>query len=640
MLQVLATLFVVGIGLCDWTASAENTFGQAHFESMMSNVKQIASELGHIYDSPCGPQECRCSQDLCMPLLEDNNPSCLKSLFNTSNIYNCSSFLTTKLGSTTQVCPSVMITTSRSSAAYVRTDVNAAALGTQQSAICRTQQLDPLFNSLSANSPYYARYFIQTISGGFRSYPGREEMGDSCLAFDGRTRPWFSSISVPNHLVVVIDHGYSMGGNADTWELYSRLTYAQKFALSLVDTVYVNYVNVVSFGGNDISSQSYETPIHVNFDPNNPQNHPELEPLKEKINLLTVSQNDTDASDFANALKTALRAFNESHNSLANVVIFTDGSFTSGNFFSDPSITSILDQMVNSNVQLFIYGINAGISGSGLQALSKSVNSTFQNIIEFSNPLFTMQSYLGYLAGCHRNLYGETGFWSRNYKDYFNVGYALTVALPAFSKNGSFIGVAAINLVKDELGPDEPQNTFRKDFEAAVEAQRIQQDKVQAGFDAKAFLRPAVPSFFDDSSCVYNMQSGLLCVSGQRNSKESLNERRCCNSCRDFGGGGTNKRASRIELGSVFGVLGLAVVVITATFWLRRYQDKQGNVNREESRITETESVGSGLGLPTGTNGEVLEMKTHKPTMVIPSQVRKMSQKFAIGTVEVHSNEH
>ncbi|KAL2613939.1 hypothetical protein R1flu_025631 [Riccia fluitans] len=246
-----------------------------------------------------------------------------------------------------------------------------------------------------------------------------------------------------------------------------------------------------------------------------------------------------------------------------------------------------------------------------------------------------MQAFLGYMGACHKRLFGETGFWSRNYKDYFNVGYALTVSLPVFSRNGSFIGVASMDAVSDELGPDEPQNVFRKEFEAAVEAHRVKQDKVLAAFDEKTFPKTEVPAIFDDSSCVYDMRPQLLCSSEQGNSKKTLDDRRCCISCRNVRSGGPDKKkAITIALPSVFGFVVLMVVIVAVSLFLCWYCSIFW-WDRERVTAPESDVSNSVPGISTGGTGGAVEMPliNSKPVLrpVIPSEVRNTFLQF-LGT--------
>ncbi|KAL2613911.1 hypothetical protein R1flu_025603, partial [Riccia fluitans] len=452
-------------------------------------IKALASSLGAAYDTPC-PPSCPCSQDLCRPLPTSSKAICFPSDHNIdSNLYSCTDLLAKDR--VTSNCASVVVTNTTSSVNYVRVDENGNVTlsqnpeNTQTSAVCRTQQLDDVFQSISTTfGTYYVDYYVGTIDGSVRTFPGREDQTDNCAAFDSRKRPFYNGgISYPNHLVILIDRGSDMGGDATLpagTSSGSRLENAQKFASSLMETVYVDsYVNVFTFGGG--GGIPYQDSRKVLFNYTNPQNHPELQPLKNQIISTIINDTATVPADFVEALNVSFRAFDTVSESLAlNIIIFTDGGFTATIDYSDASTVAVINQ-VKSRTKLFIYGITPAASDAGLQTLSNRVDGYYRNLEtlpDFRGPLVSMGTYFGYLAASHKISYGDTPFWTRNYKDFFSIGDIVTVAMPAFNTNNTFVGVAGIDITLDELGPSKGSNEVRDDFNNAVRNRRNNQTQL------------------------------------------------------------------------------------------------------------------------------------------------------------------
>ncbi|KAL3678953.1 hypothetical protein R1sor_021909 [Riccia sorocarpa] len=584
VLIVLLTLYLTGCEQ-ECLASAQLS-GQLLFDSAVSSVKTLASRLGNAFDNSCPPSTCPCSQDLCQPLPKNSAPVCFPSNSSKTNLYNCSNLLE-QVG--TPSCPSVLVTRDKSSVNYVRldasqkVDLNIDAIGTQQSAVCRTSQLDSVFLSISESYQQYniyADYYVGTIDGSFRSFPGREDSSTNCGAFDSRRRPWYSgAISYPNHLVILIDRGYSMGNDVTvptpTSLAGSGLDYAKIFASSLLETVYVgSYVNVFTFGGNRAIAYNDSTP--VDFNPSDPQSHPELEDLKIRINSTFKDASNTVPLDFLKALNASFKAFDGANTdmfnrSLAlNVILLSDGLFTTDINYSDPSTAAFISQFATRNVTLFIYGMNANPDpalgyDARLTTLRDKSGGFYLNIrgSDFQDPLFSMGSYFGFLAASHKNMYGDSPFWSRNYIDYFGVAQIVTVAEPAFTANNSFVGVAAIDIILDELGPE-----TIKDFKKALDSQRGKQAALSVSSAA------VIPETFADT-CQYDPQD-ILCPPGDTGIP--FYKRRCCDSktCPASldvvakGGSHSNNTKVGTILGPIIGVLALAIVAAATLIWLRR----------------------------------------------------------------------
>ncbi|KAL2613918.1 hypothetical protein R1flu_025610 [Riccia fluitans] len=187
-------------------------------------------------------------------------------------------------------------------------------------------------------------------------------------------------------------------------------------ASSLMETVYTskeleNYINVFSFGGNN---SLYKEPTTVQFNPEDPESHPELTDLKKQIDTLKVDGAKTTLDDFLVALNLTLTDFNESASKAnarpplqPNIILFTDGFFTSS--LNQSSVTDVRNRLVSQGVNLFIYGIDANGNDAGLISFLDNVNGfsgIYQSLtpsnLSAHDPLFSMRSYFGFLAASHR----------------------------------------------------------------------------------------------------------------------------------------------------------------------------------------------------------------------------------------------
>ncbi|BBN17735.1 hypothetical protein MPTK1_7g16620 [Marchantia polymorpha subsp. ruderalis] len=406
-----------------------------YFDQIEADVKELASKLGEIFSSPCGNDpSCPngCSQSMCQQLA-NNLPISYINITSASNLYNCTDQLQAKFP-TSNVCPSIQVTRSNSSVTYFSDGGQGQPSDVESSSICRTQLLDETFQNISGKVNYYMDYYVGTIDGTRRAYPGREEEQDSCLVYDSRIRPWYNgAITYPNHLVILVDNGHSMadtllstGALSDT-----KLLVAQTLSLALLSTTYENnYINVFSFGGaqNDIYTQSLQVMA----------NHTERATLMSKILSFTnqTSLLNTDVTAFVTGLNTTLQAFSDStlpnandYNLTKNIVLFTDGSFANSDILDDPSVNAIIAELQAINVNLFVYSDN---SSTGLQTLTAKMNGTYEDWAPQDNPLHQMRSYFGYLAASHRNLFNDTPFWISNYDDTYKNSDIITVTMPAF----------------------------------------------------------------------------------------------------------------------------------------------------------------------------------------------------------------
>ncbi|KAL3679019.1 hypothetical protein R1sor_021975 [Riccia sorocarpa] len=535
-MSVLLALLFWGCCLQQIQASSQQPSGNDLFKRAQDGVITIANALSKAYDNSC-PESCdmNCSQDLCGPLPDKSSPICFQKARNESVLFNCTN------QNQEQSCRSVRVTNDRSSITYVREGGNRQRDATifQRSALCRTLGLDNTFSQVSnAFGPYFAQYYVGTIDGTLRTFPGREDGSENCLVYDSRKRPWYNgAISYPNHLVILVDRGSTMKEDATVSTSTSpgtRLDYAKVFAASLMETLYVgSYVNFFSFGGGTVDP--YKTSIQVLFNFDNPQGHPELESLKSQIRSTNASDSSTEPDEFVMALNTIIKAYDSvesaNQNLLRNIILFTDGAFTGNINYTDPSVGAVISEATSRNVTLFIYGMssNAFVGDSaGLQKLSTTVHGHYQNIQndpDLRDPLLSMASYSGYLATSHRNLYDNSPFWNRNYKDFFAVGDIVTVATPVFTAGFSFIGVAAIDIILDELGP-ETGSPMRDDFTAALKQQRDKQNALLSAVSSPA----EIPNTFNDSTNCSNAWPGYLCLPGA-DSGTLFAQRSCCNSC-------------------------------------------------------------------------------------------------------------
>ncbi|KAL3678954.1 hypothetical protein R1sor_021910 [Riccia sorocarpa] len=528
--------------------------GNQLFTQAVTGVKTIADALGKAYDNLCpGNCDSTCSQDLCRPLPDNSSPICFKKARNESILFNCTN------PHQEQRCISVSVTIDKSSVTYVRENGNPKMDATvfQRSAVCRTQRLDGTFRIVSqAFGQYFAQYYVGTIDGTLRTFPGREDGSPgNCVLYDSRRRPWYNgAIYCPNHLVILIDRGRSMKDDVSSGPSSSKLDVVKTFASSLMETVYADsYVNVFAFGGG--SDITYSKSVQVQFNSSDPN----LDPLKSRINSTTLNvTTNTQPDDFVSALNVTLKAFQDpdvkSRNLLQNVILLTDGVFTETINYDDPSVKDVFTRLKSLNITLFIYGITLD-HDDGMKNLSDHVSGSYQDIHEvqdFSDPLFSMGSYLGYLATCHRNMYADP-FWSPNYRDYFNISDIVTVAAPAFSADNSFVGVAAIDVILEELGPD--WSADRNDFLNAVTEQRSNQSKVHV------LPQTQRPEAFDDSSTCSNSyeNSYPLCPS-RRKSTGPPDKGICCDSCIRRVHKGSNSNLD-IILGPIGGFVLLLVLI-------------------------------------------------------------------------------
>ncbi|KAL2613932.1 hypothetical protein R1flu_025624 [Riccia fluitans] len=561
-IQVLA-IAALGIGLQIKQTSSQGTQGfsaQNQFDLLVSNIKILASKLGEIHSVLC-PQNCACSQDFCQPLRKGSFTCFEPRVSNETNLYNCSSLLRRELGGNEKICSSIYVTNT-SSVSYPRQSITSPPKAAQMSAICRTQELENVFVDISSQVPYFADYYVGMVDGSHRAFPGTlEEGGDPCLAYDSRKRPWYTGgINYANHLIILIDSGDGMTSNPILGNFTtSRLMLAKQFASALMGSVYSNnYINVFNFGGNN---SLYKSSTRVSFTSADPESHPELQHLNDQINSITIEIGvETKPEDFVGALNITLKAFSDAVSDLAsdallNIILFTDGSFTQANGglnLSNPKVAGIINQLQTRKVKLFIYG-DPGKYDSDLQILSNSVNGvknadTFvylkQTDVNNFDPLFSMKSYFGYLAASSNAKYNKTPLWSPPYRDYFNVGLIVTVTMPSFSANKSFVGVAGIDIILEQLGSQQEA------FKAIVTAQ---QNSLTAG---SAMV--SVPTTFDElCASPYKDVQDILCLGGS-----SKGDGKCCNTC------GPSSRKKKIPRGAVVtgSVIGAPVGVVVLGF--------------------------------------------------------------------------
>ncbi|KAL2613930.1 hypothetical protein R1flu_025622 [Riccia fluitans] len=541
-LQVLA-IALLGIGLQVKQTSSQGTQGftaQNQFDLLVSNIKTLASKLGEIHNDLC-PLNCSCSQDLCQPLREGSFTCFEPRVSNETNLYNCSSLLRNKLGGNEKICSSIYVTSTKSSVTYPRSTTSPPTAA-QMSAICRTQKLDNVFVDISSQIPYYADYYVGMVDGSRRVFPGTFEEGEGpCLAYDSRKRPWYNGgINYANHLIILIDSGDGMANNPIPGDFTtSRLMLAKQFASALMGSVYSNnYINVFNFGGNN---SLYKSSTQVSFTSADPESHPELQHLNDQINSITIETGvETKPEDFVGALNITLKAFSDAASDLAsdallNIIVFTDGSFTQANGglnWSDSNVAGIISQLQARKVNLFIYG-DPGKYDSDLRMLSNNVNGvkdadTFvylnQTDLHNFDPLLSMISYFGYLAASSSAKYNNTPLWSPPYRDYFNIGLIVTVTMPAFNANKSFVGVAAMDIILEQLGSQQEA------FKAIVTAQ-------QNGLTAGSSM-VSVPATFDEPcASPYKDVQDILCLGGS-----SKGDSKCCNTCGPSGGPSSGKK--------------------------------------------------------------------------------------------------
>ncbi|KAL2613936.1 hypothetical protein R1flu_025628 [Riccia fluitans] len=259
----------------------------------------------------------------------------------------------------------------------------------------------------------------------------------------------------------------------------------------------------------------------VSFTSAEPESHQELQDLKDQINSITFEPGvETKPEDFVGALNITLKAFSDaasdrklSSDALLNIILFTDGSFTQANGglnYSDSNVAGIISQLQARKVNLFIYG-DPGKYDSDLRMLSNNVNGvkdadTFvylkQTDIHNLDPLFSMKSYFGYLAASSSAKYNNTPLWTPPYRDAYNIGEIATVTMPAFNANKSFVGVAAIDIILDQLGS--LGNAFK---DIVID----QQNGLTAGTSMVS-----VPATFVDEPCAspYKHGQDVLCPGG------------------------------------------------------------------------------------------------------------------------------
>lgn len=428
--------------------------------------------------------------------------------------------------------------------------------------ICLQRNLDGLFKSISPNTSYTSTFF-GSMSGVFRSFPGREEPPDKCITFETRRRPWFKGgISVQKHLKLIVDTGNSMGNAVPPdYPLASGKTFLEvtsKIILKLFKTVSPDdLISVGSFNSSGYYQLGSQVQISNAYDESEESN--ELAGLENIVKTNLIRSLPGSPSNLTAAILSAVQAFNDTpRDTLKVIIIFTDGQFAALDATIFPSA-----QLLALRIKIFIFklprnsDLDTFLRNTTLPDVLCSVHGTFEVLEPYStsNPLLAIRSFYTFLATTHLAVAKNQSTWSSIYPSFSQRSNGTTVTYPAFGSDGRLIGVAGIDVFPDQL-----EGSLR-DLVYKALGSRSAKGNLPAPFESVNLVcdyQTAMRSEQQPCNNATSVANGGICQ--VEDTGTPLKQRVCCSGCGGTTDGVNNGKHWVVVLASVLGVVGAVAI--------------------------------------------------------------------------------
>eukprot|EP01026_Neomeris_dumetosa_P054835 TRINITY_DN4947_c0_g1_i2.p1 TRINITY_DN4947_c0_g1~~TRINITY_DN4947_c0_g1_i2.p1 ORF type:complete len:753 (-),score=93.50 TRINITY_DN4947_c0_g1_i2:25-2283(-) len=376
-------------------------------------------------------------------------------------------------------CEGIKYTTETGYAA-IATDIDPQNMTiAQKNSLCLMSTFDEIIPKLKELETTTWTYMGFSV-GAQWTYPGRarhrdlqngSQLWNYCDSYDPRARPWYNQGATgPLDIVLVIDKSNSMKNTVDGDK--TRWSILRDTILKFIDTfTFTNYINIVTF--NERAKNLYVNETH----PLLQGTFENREMLKKELETVQPKGSTNFEKGIDEAFRILTLGSEKGVISSCNKVIFflTDGEDNQIVENKPGRAQEIFDKveqwqnelvnLTDSRARIFTFSIDSEEDDTIVRQLACRNEGAWAPIRSTDDPLAALLSYLNHIgAGRDTTRY----YWTQPYEDASNLGQVMTIVMPVYWVGGDLFGVAAHDVLVEDIQAVVGKNLFEEFIEAVT----------------------------------------------------------------------------------------------------------------------------------------------------------------------------